>query len=249
MIRKTFETIKDLGFKNLVVSGCSFTYNNSYEHIVTWPYYLRDFGGFDRVIDCGMPGAGNYHIMNSMIWTLENENINKDETLIIIMWSGFSRDDCIMDSKQKTNYSFKFNYNKYVSTGISGGSSDKSRGNTDSAFKGIQRIKSAKSRAIENFLYITALYNYLENKKFKFIFLDFLDYKLPNRSDEFNPMDYIPENLQKNYKQMFFPIENIYKFALTNNLLEDDDFHPSPNGHMQWTKQQLLPRLIDLFGL
>lgn len=248
MPAKTFQPIKHLGFKNLVVGGCSFTHNVSDEHIVTWPYYLRDFGAFDKVIDCSMPGAGNCHIANSVMWTLENQKLDSSSTLAIIMWSGFNRDDCIIDSAHKNNYPFEFDYTNTVSTGMSGGITQDCFGNTkNNAFKSMQAVKSSDSRAIENFLYITSLYNYIQNKNIKFLFLDHLDHKLPNRGGEFDPMDFIPHHLQKNYNQMFTQdIENIYKFSLENDLLSEDDYHPSPDGHMQWTKQHLMPYLNDL---
>ncbi len=45
-------------------------------------------------------------------------------------------------------------------------------------------------------------------------------------------------------------IENIidpYTWALKNDLLWTDDFHPSPDGHFSWTKYVLLPHLQSRF--
>lgn len=238
-IGKTFDLIKNLGYKNLLVSGCSFTYNNSEEHSVTWPYYLKDFCGFETVYDCSLPGAGNYHILQSNMWTIENKNLNPEDTLVIVMWSGFFRDDFIINYDMLDDYPFVFNYTKNTSSAIS---------NSIAGSDDLKQYKSEESRAIENFLYINSLSNYLQNKKFKFLFFNYLDYTLPNRSGEKDIVDFLPQDIQTKLDKIIDNnIENIYRFSLKNNLLDSDDFHPSPDGHMQWTKKHLVPYLLDNF--
>ena len=39
---------------------------------------------------------------------------------------------------------------------------------------------------------------------------------------------------------------DLYSFALRNQMMEDDEYHPSPNGHLEFTKQILLPELKTL---
>ena len=107
-IKKQFDTVHDFGIKNLIVSGCSFTYNNHETSASTWPYYLKDLGGFDQVLDCSMPGAGNYHIASSLQWAIEMQNPDPTNSLVIVMWSGNDRDDYICPQSIITDYPFKF---------------------------------------------------------------------------------------------------------------------------------------------
>ena len=64
------QPITDFGYKNLLVSGCSFTMSEG-RHL-SWPYFLRQLGSFENLIDCACNGAGNYHIHHSTIWKIEN---------------------------------------------------------------------------------------------------------------------------------------------------------------------------------
>jgi hypothetical protein len=94
-IKKQFDTVHNFDIKNLIVGGCSFTYNNHETSAVTWPYYLRDLGGFEQVLDCSLPGAGNSHIADSLQWALEVDRPEPADSLVIVMWSGCDRDDYI----------------------------------------------------------------------------------------------------------------------------------------------------------
>jgi len=98
-IPKQFNTEIDLGYKNLIVSGCSFTRNFRNMVTTSWPHYLRDLGGFSYVTDLALSGAGNYHIATSMQWYLENNTVDINDTLIIVMWSGNDRDDEIVSQR------------------------------------------------------------------------------------------------------------------------------------------------------
>ena len=117
-IKKQFNTVHDFGIKNLIVSGCSFTYNSLDTTSLTWPYFLRDLGGFDQVLDTSLPGAGNSHISNSLIWALEMDQPDPATSLVIVMWSGHDRDDYIFPKENVNNYSTPFYYSKKVMSSI-----------------------------------------------------------------------------------------------------------------------------------
>jgi hypothetical protein len=98
-IKRNFENTVDLGFKNLVVGGCSFTNTINGGNVpTTWPYYLRDLANIQEVFSCAVPGAGNYFISQSIIWGIETKKLHPDETLIVVMWSGTNREDEIFSS-------------------------------------------------------------------------------------------------------------------------------------------------------
>lgn len=243
-----FSKIHQFNFENLVVGGSSFTDNNHETQPVAWPYYLRDLGGFSDVLDCSMPGAGNYHISTSMQWAMENHNIDPSKNLVIVMWSGNNMDDCLSARQDiKDSYPVRFQYNSEVCSGITGGIS--AEGNLNSRkFKEYTLTKTPQTRAIENFLHILSLYNYLKVNNFSYVFLHHLNWSLPSRANDLDIRPYLPKNLVNQYNKMFAEIVTPYEFALKNGLLWDDDFHPSPDGHLIWTKTILLPKLIQLFN-
>jgi len=251
-IRKTFAIDYNFQLKNLVVSGCSFTSNTSEDCAVSWPYYLRDLGGFDKVISTALPGAGNYHIAKSLQWTIETQQPDPDNSLIIVMWSGNDRDDIIVNSEfikkdylKKESAASKFDFSENVGSGITGGISGESNLNLH-FFKDLNYIKSKKSRAIENYLIISSLWQYLMSHNYKFLFLNYLDLSLPNRTLDFDITEYLPQSLINKYRSFFSNVPNIYSWCLEKDLLWHDDFHPSPDGHLHWTRNALIPSLKSI---
>jgi len=241
-IKKQFDTVHNFGLKNLIVSGCSFTYNNHETSAVTWPYYLRDIGGFDQVLDCSLPGGGNYHIANSLQWALEVDRPAPEDSLVVVMWSGCDRDDYICPTSNDNNsYPFTFKYSESVISGISGGAMG--NGNIKSGLKELGQTKTLESRSIENYLLINGLWHYLTSCGYKFIFLNFLDGNLPSRTYHFDITKYLPTTIKNQYNLMLTKITDPHTFAVKHDLLCNDDFHPSPNGHLEWTRKILLPKL------
>jgi hypothetical protein len=241
-LKKQFDTIVDFEIKNLVVSGCSFTFNNSEDDACTWPYYLKDLGNFGQVYDCSLPGAGNYHISQSLQWSLELENLNPDDTLVIVMWSGNNRDDLIVPSVAIKSYPFLFRYSSTVFSGISGGLG---KGGTlnNILSEEIAKSKNNDSRSIENFLYINSTWHYLKSKNYRFCFLNY-----GNRTDikkDFEINHAVPLHLKEKNSKMFLNVDPLYNWSVKNNLLTDDLFHPSCDGHLGWTRSALIPSLIE----
>lgn len=244
-LSKQFDCIKDLGYKNLVASGCSFTYNNHASASVTWPLYLRDLGGFSQVTDLALPGAGNRHISSSTQWYLENSNLDCNDTLIIVMWSGNDRDDDIISHEHINDYPMRFYYDSTVVTAMSTGAAKQNVGNVSEEYWRLkQQYKTHQSRAIENYLYISGLYHYLKSNQYKFLFLNYLDREVPSRTVDFDIGKHLPDQLKTRLDCMVnTKVENIYKWCIQRDLLDSDDFHPSPDGHLAWTRQVLLPFL------
>ena len=243
-IKRVFPVDKSLGYKNLIVSGCSFTHNVTEDHLDTWPYYLRDIGGFNEVYDCSLPGAGNNHIANSLQWCLETDPIDPADSLVVVMWSGNDRDDYVMPVSNDTkNYPFHFNYSKDVVSGITAGSAKWNKGN----LKEYCVPKSKESRAIENYLLVNHMYHYLESKGFKFIFLNFL--KGPSRTLHFDITPYLPKNIQQTYKRMFIDLTDLHEWAIRHDLQNTDGFHPTVHGHLDWTRKVLHPYLVDNYSI
>ena len=243
-ITQQCDVIHNFGIKNLIVSGCSFTHSKPRR--VAWPTYLRDLGGFDHVYDTAMPGAGNAHIANSLQWALELDQITPAESLVIVMWSGNDRDDYLCPESNINGYLDHFQYDPQVYSAITGG--QHSPGNTVEKFKEFTLTKSAKSRAIENYLYISGLWHYLTSNHYKFVFLDYINRSLPSRTADFDIGPFLPEQARTKLNSMVAKISTPYEWALKHDLLMEDDFHPSPAGHLGWTKNVLIPYLQTCIG-
>jgi hypothetical protein len=242
-----FSIAHDFGYENLVVSGCSFTFNNSETHASSWPYYLRELGGFKKVYDCSLPGAGNYHISHALQWSLTQEGLDPSETLVLVMWSGHDRDDTIAGvSALDPGYTTKHYYTPGVVSAVTGGSILDARGNTRNGLDCMRSIKTPESRAVENYLYIDALRAWLVHNGYRSVFVDYLDPSLPNRTRNFNIRDHLPTACQQRLDAVFADCVDIYAFCVKNDLLYEDDLHPSANGHLAWTRQCLIPCLKSL---
>jgi hypothetical protein len=233
-------------FDQLIVSGCSFAYNANWAHVLQQELKIK------KCYNYALPGAGNYHIGQSIIWSLDTNKYDPNNTLVIVMWSGNDRDDSIVSTESiNKEYPWTFYYTDNVVTGLTGGSSAQSFGNTklEHGFKKIQQLKSKESRAVENYLHISSLYNYLQNNNYKFLFLNYLDNKLPNRTEDFSIEKFLPKQLQINLKEMIpQDIETVYSWCLRHNMLTDDDFHASGEGQLKWAKEVLLPYLTTNFN-
>lgn len=238
----------NLRFKNLLVSGCSFTHNNSKEYVVTWPYYLRDLAQFENVFDCSCPGAGNQHIQQSVILALENNpQLTADTTLVVIMWSGYDRDDIIVDpSSMIKNYSDQYYYSADASVGMSGGLLGES--NLVTGLDLVKKIKNLPARALDNYVNIVTLYHYLSERGFKFVFTEF---STPGamKDSNFEITDYLEENLRTKFTQMVRTLTpNLGDYALSTEQLGDDNYHPGTEAHLEWVRKILIPSLVTNEG-
>lgn len=243
-LAQTIPALRDSGFKNLIVSGCSFTHNPNRQYSIAWPEYLAMRYTVPNLVNCALSGAGNSHINASTQWALESTYYDPAESLIVVMWSGNDRDDLIIDPAQiNPNYPFTYHYNENAAAAITGGSHEGATSNAQESFRVVTKLKSPASRAVENYLYVNSLYNYLENHGYRFVFLDFLDRSLPSRTLDITVTDYLPADLAQRYASRFAPVDNIYAWCLQRDLLAADDFHPSPAGHLAWTDRVLIPYL------
>jgi len=251
-IPKQFHVERDFGYKNLIVSGCSFTYNNADSVAVTWPYYLRDIGNFDEAYDCSLPGAGNTHIKNSIISCLDtNPHLQGNESLILVCWSGNNRDDHIVDPTCLGNYPFEYSYSDGASLALSGGEYGQGNLQDDVSvlIDKLRACKSKKSRALENYIAIRSLYTYLSYIQTKFVFFEYRDHNLPAGDRSFDITKYLEPNTKKLYNSMMHKWStDIYTYSIRHDMLMPDEFHPSPDAHLNYTREILVPELNTLLG-
>jgi hypothetical protein len=244
-IARQFETIHDFRIQNLIVGGCSFTYNNHETAACTWPYYLRDLGGFEQVYDFSMVGGGNTHTRNAMIYGLEKQPIDPATSLVIVQWAGNDRDDYIIDPAAVNDFPFTYFYEKDAMVGITGGQ-DIANLKDPGPIRSISSLKNKTCRSIENFVNILSLKTYLTCLGYESVFFEYRNYTLPGRDNNFDPRLYLPEEIANRYDDLMDVMpKNFQKFCLYHNMMEQDDFHPSIHGHLKWTRESLIPYLIN----
>lgn len=95
-----------MSVNHIVTSGCSFTAQPK------WPHYLHTKTNIP-VYNLGQDSAGNDWISKTAIYQaskLLQSNINPEEILIVVMWSGIDRKGLFI-SRQETD-----DYNKFITT-------------------------------------------------------------------------------------------------------------------------------------
>lgn len=229
---RVFAAINDLQYKNLLVGGCSFTYNISDTDSSSWPYYLRDKCAFDQVYDCSIEGASNYQIFSSVIYALETNNLDPTDTLVIIMWSGYNRESKIVSTTRVGNVKNVYHYNNQVSCI-----------NTTTYNKEFNQ-KSNESQSLENYLHVVSTWNYLKNRGYQLVFLNYIDTKIKNKNT-FDIEEFLPTVLKRKFTSMFADIENFFVYCVKHNHLQEDQFHPTMQGHLEWTHNVLAPALTS----
>lgn len=241
---RTFNIECDLGYRDLIVSGCSFTNNFNPQHVHTWPYYLRDLGGFEQVWDGSCAGAGNNHIARSVITCIELGDFDPAKTLVVVMWSGYDRDDLLVDPKVlDRSQPDHYNYADNVSLGMTGGLLGDS--NLIVNIENIKKIKNPPSRALENYILMQSLAGYLSARGFQYVFTEF---STPGQMKDtnFDPLIHLPIKLQQPFVDLVRNLSpNLGDWALPEIKQNNggDGYHPDAEQHLTWTRSVLLPYL------
>ena len=240
-LARQFTPTNKTKFKNFLVSGCSFTFNNSDKYICSWPYYLRDLAGFEQVYDCSQSGVGSNHIFNSIINEIEtNTDVNTQDTLVVVMWSGLTRTDVIAEQDITKSFhgmsNFKFD-NQYATLSLFNGTDGATL--IDQLCRQYKKIVSIDAQIYESLLKIIALKAYLDQKGFRSFITSWKDPQLELEKTTINPAIINSALSTLNH------IEYLWTYAELKNLKEDDG-HPNPNGYLGWTQEHLLPKLKSL---
>ena len=231
-LKSVFSQSHETKFKKLLVSGGSFVWNNSEEHICTWPYYLRDLSGFQEVYDCSQSGAGPGHVFNSIINEIEtNSSISPKDTLIILMFSDLSTVDTIStpDITRPWHPMSNYNFNDQFSslTLFRGPFTNKSNSLLQKLCIDYAKHIDPDAQSYENLLKIKALNSYLRDKGFTKIFLN---WKEPESKDLLSYLD---------------KIQCLDDYTQEHDMRIPGDGHPTPDAHLQWTREHLIPYLVN----
>lgn len=243
-------------FKNLVVSGCSFTHQPDLGYPFSWANILADWSGMD-IYNLAVPGAGNDHISKSIILFLEKKKLDPADTIVLVMWSGIGRIDWITDkslSNFKNEYPFTYFYDQHNELVLGGNWwNDKNPTHLKKTLLEYSKYQSDHSMTLHSWLAMENLSNYLKNNKLNYYYTSFINYKIGNIKGDASIVPFFDElkelNLTLNLDEWLPLAKGDYygDWARKNNFLAEDNFHPKyPQANEGWVKEILMPALKHL---
>ena len=238
--------------KNLIVNGCSFTY----ETPESWASHLRWHLDVPFYRNLAFSGAGNIYICDSTIEFLESNDFVPEDTLVVVMWSGVGRQDYRISKEWydyfMEHYGFASDFVKDSYYLFSGGRAAGWLNNRDTkqAFEDFYRVVDEKSLCKESLLHFISLENYLTAKGYNFKFTSYFDYWKERSINEISSDSCIPfhckdDPLYNNYdRKHWIDVECLGDWTWQNNLM-DNTQHPTREGHNHWLYQIALSNLIN----
>jgi len=218
----------------LVTSGCSFTSSTlQLENAASWPGYMKDRCRFDSCVDYSYPGVGNKYIGDSILYhfnTVADQDLSK--YFVVVMWSGIDREETCVTADTQNPRLGNIHYNRITQKNISQE----------------EKAKLANQSAER----ILTTYNYLKSRKIPFAFTFYSNLLfppfIPKRDTTFEFEKHTESQVLKQLKLLPWiptdPMSFPYEYAFVNdyfNQNDDDNFHPSAQGHLKWLDQILLP--------
>ena len=222
----------------VLVNGCSFSRGP-----VAWPYYLETIDQ-SHLINLACSGAGNTYIFESTV----QEIFQRSYDMVLIMWSGFTRVDLLVedinyfnDSHYTSNYQRTRNdwpekiiepvndQNFVDPRWIFGcGHINQEPVLTQSgAFEGIYRYVGVDQFLFHSAIKIIALQNILKQNDIPYIFMFYQPFE-----QQFQKFEYLNNAIDWNN---FYLEQNIFTMAQKNQDL-DDTYHPKEKTNRFWAQ-------------
>jgi hypothetical protein len=247
-------------YKKLIVAGCSYT-----ENLGSWAYVLSSIYRLE-LINLAVPGAGNKHILFSLISYLAKNNVDPETTLIGIMWSHPFREDHIFEHNPtfKDQSIYRYSYDTYTRLVMNGDLLHNANIDTHVLMKidAKDRISgnyNFSGKTLETWTYTELVITYLLSNNFTFFQTNFQDYLNGSDLIKYNTnVEFMKEYYYfKELEKLNLKHNNINRLDLTheqylgeyvyhNNLLDNDKIHPSKIGHIKWTYDILIPKLQQM---
>ena len=222
--------------KLLITTGGSYTASTEwFDGPASWPGYLKDFVGFDLVMDVSYPGVGNMYIMDSVQYALNNlpAGYSKDDCLVVIMWTALHYYEQPSDADQADYSIDNHHYQRW----------------NDDYLKEPDLSQWVHQGA--NFIHRTADFLTRQNIEFSFVYYANLlwQHRLPVidstcRFDNYLDSDQL--QLLRNLPWACTGDDSLYEYALLNDYLDYencDGYHPPIECNLDWTKNVLIQGL------
>jgi hypothetical protein len=208
-----------MSVENLLAAGCSFTAS-----LNSWPTQLQKNITSLNCINIGVSGAGNYTIGTNIVYFLELEKkYNSTNTTVIFNISDLDRIDtmCSVDHPNANKYwawDKQLGFNWINQGGFTG---------QEPPFNGMLQKHMGIEQIIKvNCLSIIQCISYLELNNFNYYFMLLSDQICKDSPTWFN--EFLEERRDKWIT--FDNHQSMYSYALANNQIDTDGFHPSSKG-------------------
>lgn len=249
--------------KNFIVNGCSFSDDSRLNtNTVTWATYVNKNLQFDYYQNLARAGAGNSYICESTIGFLETQNLDPDETCVIIMWSGTGRKDLRISGdwyfylKNKYPFLSQAGYNDVDYYLFSGGLTNSwmDIGEVKKIFDWLYKLSDPHSLCLDSLTNMIKLESYLQNQGYSYAMTSFQNLwqgESTVTGDYCIPWFLKDQVILKNYEFDHWFFINQKKDCLgefSRNLKEiDNTGHPTALAHEMFANQIVIPELSKRF--
>ncbi len=222
--------------KNLIVNGCSFTYETPTSWATTIQKYLEPV----YYNNLAFSGAGNTYICNGTVELLESIKLPPNETLVIIMWSGIGRKDIRISNDWVDQFEFT-NHGYLFSGGVGAGWTHNKV--TRQLFEKWYSLSDEESMCKDSVVHFKLLESYLNLKGYRYLFTSYFDYWLSTKFNWISGDICIPYSFKEyNYDYSNWITPCLGEYAYNKNGL-DKTFHPTQDCHQQYAEEIILPFL------
>ena len=229
----------------LLTFGCSFTDNDNEKMVNgkyiephnTWPVELARLTNTNPICK-GMGGVGNYYITNRIYETIDTTKYNKNNSVVIVMWSGIDRVDKAV-SRNEFYYFDKFNDNMKDSWLHSGGVKgfDNTKTKDRYWYNYYKTYHTEEDSYLQTLQHIIGVQEFLSNHKIPYMFLTYKDI-FTDKHRKYKRAKNL-EN-QVNWDKFHFPNGEFggeYEWVRDNNLTwAEDKQHPSSESHRKFAE-------------
>jgi len=241
--------------KNLVTSGCSFTMGDQ-----SWTTVIQNELNIPRLFNLGSSGAGNRYIVNSVIDTIQYNQLLPQDTFVLVMFSGPARFDEIVSGEYWYLLS-DYHWKTKLHTGEdgywihSGGRGNSWQDHNETVKLFIQKYVVSDPLTIckETLVAILALENFLQSRGFEYRFMSYVNYWTSDKESvaqgDFSLTHFcshLPAYQEINFDKWIFSNDKkdcLYEFCFANHYLKEDNFHPTSFGHQEFAKNVILTQI------
>jgi hypothetical protein len=206
--------------------GCSFT---KYK----WPTWADILGkSFQEYHNFGEGGAGNFYIFLHIMKAINDYQINNDD-LVIVEWSGLTREDRFIKGKWNLSGNVYGYHNNALGKNF------------------VENIFDPEHCLIRDYTLIAAAYELLEKTKCKFLFTSMMsleEFEKPWTSKLVKIKEIEKNKWVKSFDRYLKHFLPSFKEALYNNDWTSiprlhHNFHPTPLQHLEFIKKVLIPNI------
>lgn len=226
--------------KLLITAGGSYTASTEwFEGPASWPGYLKDFAGFELVMDMSCVSVGNMFIHDSVRWALDNlpPGYTKDDCLVVVMWTALHYFEQTQKPEDTRKPDYSIANRKYVRW-------------DDNYLSGVDLAMWVKQGAY----HIQSLAEYLQQENVAHSFAYYANllwnYRLPVMDTTCRFDNYLDEQHLSELRALPWLCtgdDSLYEYAWLNDYMEledSDGYHPPLECNFDWSKNVLVPGLV-----